>query len=161
MALQAVASCNRFTAEQEVERTQSTLQLWEPHIECYGPIVALATDGNTRCGNAMRTMSKELEDAPGMPLLQWLVTIDGATFSKDQRHITKRLVRLLVSGKGITIDGVSITASLLVRLSRVLGVAPALAQALKEAGFMLVPSVLLVVEGVCAIGQPSEGGYAD
>ena len=75
-------------------------------------------------------------------LLQYLRTKEGATISKDQRHITKRCTREMCSRTVLEVAGGAISMTLLIGLQAKLGTSKEMGVATKETDFMPVKSAL-------------------
>ena len=96
-----------------------------------------------------------IEDVPGMPLYARWVTREECTISFDERHITKRMVRLFVN-HGMTVDGVHIDVQLLRQMSKALSVATGLEAALRQKDFMSVPHALAILRAIVDVGQKKD-----
>ena len=103
----------------------------------------------------------------GCPLLQYLRTKEGATISKDQRHITKRCTRKVCSRSALEIAGVAISMTILIGLVATLGAAKEISLAAKETDFMSVVNALRIIRGILDIAEadhsaldPSRHGQA-
>ena len=127
------ASCNRFKAVAEQQSVETLLESWEPHAAQYGPILCHASDADSRRRAALREMCLPPTAFDGQPLHQKIVTRDGATVSRDMRHVLKRTTRRFLN-KGITIDDVHLTPYVLVGLGKTmkLGYVDALSAALQR-----------------------------
>ena len=91
-------------------------------------------------------------------LCEYLRTKEGATISKDQRHITKRCTRKMCSRTALEVAGVAITMTLLIGLAAKLGTAKEIGVAAKETDFMSVPNALHITRAVSDIAEADHGG---
>ena len=105
----------------------------------------------------MNEMVQVESNIPGCPLLQHLRTKEGATISKDQRHITKRRTRKMCSRTAMEVAGVAITVTVLIDLVDKLGTAKDIGVATKETDFMSAPNALRITRAVSNIAEADHG----
>lgn len=151
--IQAIPSCNRFDATDEVDRVRAVIQKWAPHCARYGSIVEHGTDGDSRRRRAFHMMTVDVKTREDMPLFQRLELEDDSQPSKDQRHLTKRVARLIMRGT-LSIGGHPLSLDVLVNLAHALGmphVATKLERTKKEKDFMSVPVALDVLNALSDI----------
>jgi hypothetical protein len=96
------------------------IQKWAPHCARYGSIVEHGTDGDSRRRRAFHMMTVDVKTREDMPLFQRLELEDDSQPSKDQRHLTKRVARLIMRGT-LSIGGHSLSLDVLVNLAHALG----------------------------------------
>ena len=153
VAISAVASCNRFTAEEEARRVTSIEDMWEKYAATHGPLVVHAADADSRHRSALYSRTKVHFWGADFSLLQVRVGAKDShvMISVDMRHICKRFVRRIL-GQGWCINTVHITATILVQLAKALHVGKGLEVALKEKDFMSVRAALDVMLAIAEIG---------
>ena len=135
--------------------------LWNEVKDKVGPIMSYGTDEDAGWREALNEMVQVQSNIPGCPLLRYLRTKEGATISKDQRHITKRCTCKMCSSTALEIAGVAISMTVLIVLAAKLGTA-------KETDFMSVVNALRIIRGIMDVAEadhsaldPSRHGQAE
>ena len=106
----------------------------------------------------MKQMVQVESNIAGCPLPQYLRRKEGATISKDQRHITKWCTRKMCCRPALQVAGVAISTTLLIGLAARLRTTKEIGAAAKETNFMSVPNAFGITRALSDIAEVDHGG---
>ena len=150
VVVSCMASCNRLTGDDDVESILEFEEKGDQVAATIGPCVQYASDGDSVI-HAFRNLSAEVISLDGFLFLQVRLLKFGATVTKDMHHIVKRFVRRLFNKNVFHVHGFTADVDVLCTLTKTLGVARRLANAIKEDDFMSVPNALIIIDCITEI----------
>ncbi|KAJ7236528.1 hypothetical protein C8J57DRAFT_1569556, partial [Mycena rebaudengoi] len=118
-------SCKKGTWRDCLETMEKVLEAWKRSAygeRLYGPIKAIASDGDAKRRLALFMMCMHTEILPGNPLYPFIKNLpglnrrvgkDNITMDMDYKHIDKRFCTCLCSEAGIVVKNVCINRDLL------------------------------------------------
>ncbi|KZW01881.1 hypothetical protein EXIGLDRAFT_590650, partial [Exidia glandulosa HHB12029] len=116
-------TCKRESGEQHATVIQTVLNACQRKTDkMHGYVMSAASDGESRRGRAFDILFQKRKLAQSAPsyehlrqlrLFNLMVGEDDITLDKDYKHVFKRLRNLLLREKGVILDGVKLTPSLL------------------------------------------------